>query len=92
MMDIVHVVWVDSRMSEKSWCSEDDARCWDVSDCWSVGFLLTSDEKRVVLAMCWGDANVNGVIAIPRACVKSIQSLVRGNDLPENKNSQIDWK
>lgn len=74
-MDIVLVNWVDSKMSEKSWHSEDDAKCWDISNCQSVGFLLADNDTKIVLAQCWGDANVNGVLAIPKVSIKSIKKL-----------------
>ena len=74
-MKIVEVTWVDSRMSEKSWHCEDEAKCWEVSNCRSVGFLLADDEEKIVLAMCWGDANVNGVLAIPKVCIKNVKEL-----------------
>ncbi len=74
-LDIALVTWVDSRASEKSWEKPDTAREFDVADCLTVGYVLDNGKDKLTLAMCIADNAVNGVLSIPKACIKSVDIL-----------------
>ena len=69
------VVWEDS-VSHDPWQSVEDALSHDdIMLVESVGFILKSDRKRVVLCHSIHLDQVCGVMTIPRSAVRSITTL-----------------
>ncbi len=76
-MDIVLVTWVDSKMSDKSWEKKEEATHLTSETATTAGHLLEENENDIILAFCYSPTDVNGVIAIPKVSIKSIQKLTR---------------
>jgi hypothetical protein len=74
-LDVVHLTWVDSE-SLNEWTHVDELT-GPLSMLHAVGFLVHQNTEFYVLCVSYDPLNecANGVMAIPRACVKSVQSL-----------------
>ena len=78
---LVMVEWEDSRQPSPTWKHEDACLEWSAVKCASVGWLVSSDKERKVLAPNIGDINdenntqFSGEIVIPTRCVLSIKNL-----------------
>ena len=77
--NVVQVAWVDSRQPSPAWQLIDDIT-GRVCRCVTVGFLISRDEKQIVVAQSLGDegGQAAGVMTIPAACVTSIKTIKRG--------------
>lgn len=53
----------------------DTARNFNVAECSTVGYILDDGKDKLTLAMCIADNAVNGVLTIPRACIKNVDIL-----------------
>ncbi len=78
-MNRVEVAWLDSCRTVHDWTAIEDVKPVDLepSRCCSVGYLLSQDSSKIVLAAHSdpGEGNVLSVMVIPRACVQSVTLL-----------------
>lgn len=72
-MKIVKVEWLDSRMYMGVWQEKKCAKTLSLSQCSSVGYLLSKDKEKVLIVTSCGDGNVQGTLAIPRKAIKSFE-------------------
>ena len=75
--DVVAVEWIDSAMLDGVWHTPDAMREHSCETCYSVGFLGRYDKADLVLCSSITAHQVARVHAIPSACVKSIEILVK---------------
>ncbi len=73
-MKVVSVKWIDSRMDD-CWQGAEEAKGFNPELACSVGFLLCEDEEKVVLVQTFGKDNVQGLIAIPKVCIKDMKEM-----------------
>lgn len=68
-LPLVHIRWRDAE-TKHGWESADDAIAdADVPICESVGFVLTRDKHKIVLAQTIGGSEINGRITIPKGWI-----------------------
>jgi hypothetical protein len=75
-MKPVLVVWFDA-VSEDSWQDLDDAKRLELHTIHSLGFLVSEDEKKIIIAASW-DRDRDGVAshwAIPKTWLLSMKYL-----------------
>lgn len=72
----IEVDWEDSG-SAGGWESRKDSAKKDVLLCRSIGYVIRSDEKCIILSQsqCAVGDRVSDTITIPRACVKRVRRL-----------------
>lgn len=76
-MKIVLIRWVDAA-SIGGWRSTKAMKEFikaELSPVHSVGMLVHTDEKKVVLIQTHGKNEVIGLFEIPRGCIKSIKTI-----------------
>ena len=71
-LPVVEVWWVDSASNDE-W-QEPDIEM-KVAQGHSVGFLKEKSKRQVVLLMTQGETQIQGLLAIPRSCVKKMRKL-----------------
>ena len=80
-LELVIIEWVDSRRPDAAWKHLGINQEWTACKCVSVGFLVSDDEERKVLAPNMADIDhasnlqLSGEIVIPTACVLSVKLL-----------------
>lgn len=74
-MKIVLVTWKDIVTEATGWVDKPDAHKAEPDICYSVGFLIHSDQKKIVIAMSESDEEINHTIVIPRGAVTNVQTL-----------------
>lgn len=85
---IVFLEWKDSCHNE-GWQKERDSLTDRISHCQSVGFLLRSSKKDVLICQSSSDTgNVSETLCIPRSCIEKITYLKL--DLDEELGEGID--
>ena len=74
----IEVHWVDIVREATPWISSQDAADLRPSDCYTIGWLIFSDDYTLVVAQSLGPDkgdDVGGPIAIPRCVIKSVIDL-----------------
>ena len=77
-MKIVLVEWNDAYEMDSGWHSLEDAKKWNLCLCYSVGYLLSENEKSIVIGADVGvgcDSDVGRVQSIPKGCISDITIL-----------------
>lgn len=71
----VRVEWVDSASTGR-WRHRKEAERFDVVACTTVGFVVSRNSKRIVLAQSVSeDDDVCDTMTIPAGCVKRVRRL-----------------
>jgi hypothetical protein len=75
VIEVVHLIWVDSEVGD-SW-TEISSLAEPLTDIHAVGFLIHQDEERYVLAVSFDPdtESANGIMHIPRAAVKKVKPV-----------------
>ena len=85
MRKVVIVEWVDSCSCDR-WQYIEDLKDYTFLNVVSVGQVIKEDDKSIVLGLNVveeKDAQVSGVMAIPKAAIKSLRELCVGDDEKE---------
>lgn len=74
-MKILLVEWRDS-VSDNSWISLESAKKSDTTKVVTVGILISTNRRRLVLLPTFSSRNnVLGEIAIPKGCITRVRKL-----------------
>lgn len=77
-MKRVEVVWEDARSLNDGWSPIEEIRAGKLARITTVGYLVQTDETRVVVCQSIGEEHIQGSMVIPRTCVISFNELAVG--------------
>ena len=75
MAKIVEVIWEDSCSIANQWMRPNGEL--EPSHCKSVGYLVSKNKKRIVIAQNYNDESgeVHNQFIIPKGCIRSIREI-----------------
>ena len=71
--EVVFIQWIDFSHGSGGWQEAAARRNRDPITCYSVGRVISDDDKSIVLAGSWSEedaASIQGGIRIPKVCIQ----------------------